>query len=76
MFIGYMLVALLISCTSNQHEEIPEIIKEIKERRQDSLLSLTVFDYDVSQDTVLIKIYIDSKKIVRIPYFIHRAIPP
>jgi hypothetical protein len=62
MFIGYMLVALLISCTSNKHEEIPEIIKEIKERRQDSLLSLTISDYDVSQDTVLIKIYIDSKK--------------
>lgn len=62
LFIGYMLVALLISCTSNQHEEIPEIIKEIKEGRQDPLLSLTISDYDVSQDTVLIKIYIDSKK--------------
>jgi hypothetical protein len=56
MFIGYVLIVVLISCTSNQHEEIPEIIKEIKERRQDSLLSLTISDYDLSQDTVLIKI--------------------
>ena len=62
MFIGYMLIIVLISCTSNQNEEIPEIIKEIKERRQDSLLSLTISDYDVSQDTVLIKIYIESQK--------------
>ena len=62
MFIGYILIVVLISCISNQHNEIPEIIKEIKEGRQDSLFSLTISDYDVSQDTVLIKIYIDSKK--------------
>ena len=62
MFIGYILIVVLISCISNQHKEIPEIIKEIKEGRQDSLFSLTISDYDVSQDTVLIKIYIDSKK--------------
>lgn len=62
MFIGYILIVVLISCISNQNNEIPEIIKEIKEGRQDSLFSLTISDYDVSQDTVLIKIYIDSKK--------------
>ena len=62
MFIGYILIIVLISCTSNQHNEIPEIIKEIKEGRQDLLFSLTISDYDVSQDTVLIKIYIESQK--------------